>query len=148
MPVCVTSEIGSLKRVLLQRPGRELEHLSPNTMEQLLFDDIPYLYGAQQEHDCFAEILRGCGAEVVYLEDLTADVLRQRPELREPFIHDVIEHAGGSARGYRAALEEYLTAIRDPKLLVQRTMEGVTYQEIFPSRSGRLSRWSGRRRAF
>ena len=62
MPVCVTSEIGSLKRVLLQRPGRELEHLSPNTMEQLLFDDIPYLYGAQQEHDCFAEILRGCGA--------------------------------------------------------------------------------------
>ena len=81
MPVCVTSEIGSLKRVLLQRPGRELEHLSPNTMEQLLFDDIPYLYGAQQEHDCFAEILRGCGAEVVYLEDLTADVLRQRPEL-------------------------------------------------------------------
>ena len=58
MPVCVTSEIGSLKRVLLQRPGRELEHLSPNTMEQLLFDDIPYLYGAQQEHDCFAEILR------------------------------------------------------------------------------------------
>ena len=63
MPVCVTSEIGSLKRVLLQRPGRELEHLSPNTMEQLLFDDIPYLYGAQQEHDCFAEILRGCDYE-------------------------------------------------------------------------------------
>ena len=148
MPVCVTSEIGPLKRVLLQRPGRELEHLSPNTMEQLLFDDIPYLYGAQQEHDCFAEILRGCGAEVVYLEDLTADVLRQRPELREPFIHDVIEHAGGSARGYRAALEEYLTAIRDPKLLVQRTMEGVTYQEIFPSRSGRLSSMVGTKARF
>ena len=116
MPVCVTSEIGSLKRVLLQRPGRELEHLSPNTMEQLLFDDIPYLYGAQQEHDCFAEILRGCGAEVVYLEDLTADVLRQRPELREPFIHDVIE--------------------------------GVTYQEIFPGRSGRLSSMVGTKARF
>ena len=46
MAVCVKSEIGALKKVLLQRPGRELEHLSPNTMEQLLFDDIPYLYGA------------------------------------------------------------------------------------------------------
>ena len=75
MPICVKSEIGPLKRVLLQRPGRELEHLSPNTMGQLLFDDIPYLYGAQREHDCFAQILRDNGAEVVYLEDLTAQVL-------------------------------------------------------------------------
>ena len=41
MPIHVTSEIGQLRRVLLKRPGRELEHLSPETMEQLLFDDIP-----------------------------------------------------------------------------------------------------------
>ena len=61
MAVCVKSEIGALKKVLLQRPGRELEHLSPNTLEELLFDDIPYLYGAQQEHDCFAAILREQG---------------------------------------------------------------------------------------
>ena len=79
MPICVKSEIGPLKRVLLQRPGRELEHLSPNTMGQLLFDDIPYLYGAQREHDCFAQILRDNGAEVVYLEDLTAAGLWRRP---------------------------------------------------------------------
>ena len=77
MAVCVKSEIGALKKVLLQRPGRELEHLSPNTLEELLFDDIPYLYGAQQEHDCFAAILREQGAEVVYLEDLTAEVPRR-----------------------------------------------------------------------
>ena len=54
MPIHVTSEIGPLRRVLLQRPGRELEHLSPETMEQLLFDDIPFLHRAQQEHDRFA----------------------------------------------------------------------------------------------
>ena len=64
MSICVKSEIGPLKKVLLQRPGRELEHLSPDTMEQLLFDDIPYLYRAQQEHDEFAALLRSCGAEV------------------------------------------------------------------------------------
>ena len=106
MPVCVRSEIGALRKVLLQRPGKELEHLSPNTMEELLFDDIPYLYGAQQEHDCFAQILREQGVEVVYLEDLTAEVLRLYPELRAPFIRDVIMQAGGSAIGYRAALTE------------------------------------------
>ena len=106
MPVCVKSEIGPLKRVLLQRPGRELEHLSPNTMEQLLFDDIPYLYAAQQEHDRFAQILREQGTEVVYLEELTAEVLRRMPELRQEFIRDVIARAGGCARGYGATLEE------------------------------------------
>ena len=63
MPIHVTSEIGPLRRVLLQRPGRELEHLSPETMEQLLFDDIPFLHRAQQEHDRFAELLRENGAE-------------------------------------------------------------------------------------
>ena len=115
MAVCVKSEIGALKKVLLQRPGRELEHLSPNTLEELLFDDIPYLYGAQQEHDCFAAILREQGAEVVYLEDLTAEVLRLDPALRESFIQDVVTRAGGSAIGYRAALSEFLSAIRDEK---------------------------------
>ena len=50
MAIHVTSEIGQLKRVLLKRPGRELEHLSPETMETLLFDDIPYLHRAQAEH--------------------------------------------------------------------------------------------------
>ena len=48
MPIHVTSEIGQLRRVLLKRPGRELEHLSPETMEQLLFDDIPYLHRARR----------------------------------------------------------------------------------------------------
>lgn len=148
MPVCVKSEIGPLKRVLLQRPGRELEHLSPNTMEQLLFDDIPYLYAAQQEHDRFAQILREQGTEVVYLEELTAEVLRRMPELRQEFIHDVIARAGGCARGYGAALEEYLSAIRDEKELVQKTMEGVTYQEIFPGSSDRLSGMVGTRARF
>lgn len=148
MAVCVKSEIGALKKVLLQRPGRELEHLSPNTLEELLFDDIPYLYGAQQEHDCFAAILREQGAEVVYLEDLTAEVLRLDPALRESFIQDVVTRAGGSAIGYRAALSEFLSAIRDEKELVQKTMEGVTYAEIFPGRSDSLASMVGTRSRF
>ena len=43
MPIHVTSETGPLKKVLLHRPGLELEHLNPTSLEQLLFDDIPYL---------------------------------------------------------------------------------------------------------
>lgn len=131
MGIFVSSEIGPLTKVLLQRPGRELEHLSPETMEQLLFDDIPFLHRAQEEHDRFAEILRENGAQVVYLDDLTAEVLSREPSLREPFIQDVIERAGASARGYREALTEYLGTIADAKKLVRKTMAGVTYGEVF-----------------
>ena len=60
-----TSEIGRLKKVLLHRPGGELENLMPEYLERLLFDDIPYLKEAQREHDAFADCLRGQGVEVV-----------------------------------------------------------------------------------
>ena len=64
MPIYVKSEIAPLKRVMLHRPGQELEHLTPGTLDRLLFDDIPYLEVAQQEHDRFAQVLRENGSEV------------------------------------------------------------------------------------
>ena len=60
---------------MLHRPGKELEHLTPGTLDRLLFDDIPFLAGAQQEHDQFAKVLRDSGAEVVYLEDLNVTLI-------------------------------------------------------------------------
>ena len=47
MAIQVKSEIGKLKKVMLHRPGKELEHLVPGDLERLLFDDIPYLKTAQ-----------------------------------------------------------------------------------------------------
>ena len=52
----VTSEIKTLRKVLLHRPGAELLHLTPDTLDELLFDDIPFLKVAQAEHDAFAKI--------------------------------------------------------------------------------------------
>ena len=65
----VYSEIGKLQKVLLHRPGKELENLTPAMLERLLFDDIPYLKVAQEEHDAFAETLRNNGIQILYLED-------------------------------------------------------------------------------
>ena len=70
-----TSEIGRLRKVMLHRPGGELENLMPEYLERLLFDDIPYLREAQREHDAFAECLRSQGVEVVYLTDLVVQSL-------------------------------------------------------------------------
>ena len=84
--ICVGSEITALKKVLLHRPGRELLNLVPARLPELLFDDVPFLKVAQQEHDTFAQILRSNGTEVVYLEYLMTDVLTLHPELTEPFL--------------------------------------------------------------
>ena len=69
------SEIGKLNKVLLHRPGEELESLTPATLERLLFDDIPYLKIAQEEHDRFAEVLRENGVEVIYYVDEVAKAI-------------------------------------------------------------------------
>jgi len=53
----VNSEIGKLKKVLMHRPGKEIENLTPELMERLLFDDIPFLEVAQKEHDVFVKML-------------------------------------------------------------------------------------------
>ena len=68
----VHSEIGRLKTVVLHRPGIELENLTPKWLEELLFDDIPWLDLAVQEHDAFAKVLTDHGVEVLYLADLVA----------------------------------------------------------------------------
>ena len=87
----VKSEIGTLKKVLLHRPGNELLNLTPDTLGRLLFDDIPFLPDAQKEHDEFVHILRENGIEVVFLEDLMAEVLELNDEIVDKFIRLELE---------------------------------------------------------
>lgn len=129
MAIHVKSEIGKLKKVMLHRPGQELEHLVPEDLERLLFDDIPYLKTAKIEHDMFAEIMRGQGVEVVYLEDMTAEVLKN-PEKKEQFVRKFIAEGGASAAKVRDQLYEYLINIEDEKELVLKTMSGVRASEL------------------
>lgn len=129
MAIHVKSEIGKLKKVMLHRPGQELEHLVPEDLERLLFDDIPYLKTAKIEHDMFAEIMRGQGVEVVYLEDLTADVLKN-PEKKEQFVREFIAEGGASVAKVRDQLYDYLMKISDEKELVLKTMSGIRASEL------------------
>ena len=78
------SEIGKLNKVLLHRIGKEVEGLVPDNFERLLFDDIPFLKVAQQEHDRFAEVLRENGVEVIYYVEETAKALKD-PEIKKNF---------------------------------------------------------------
>ena len=148
MPVCVRSEIGSLKRVLLQSPGRELEHLVPETMGTLLFDDIPFLQRARAEHEEFAALLRSQGVEVLYLDQLMAETLAAVPGLREMFIRDAVEQAGSVTRGYRAEAVSYLQSVKDDMELIHRVMAGVPRRKIFGKDSGHLADMLGEKADF
>ena len=129
--VNVKSEIGNLKKVILHRPGDELLNLTPNTLEELLFDDIPFLPVAQEEHDAFANILRGEGVEVVYLEDLMAEVLDAKPELRQQFLDQWIYEAGIRTDMYHDIITDYIESnYPNTKDMVMKTMAGINLQEL------------------
>jgi arginine deiminase len=71
----VDSEVGPLRTVLLHRPGNELKRLTPRNNDTLLFDSIPWVARAQEEHDQFAEVLRGRGVEVLLLAEVLSTAL-------------------------------------------------------------------------
>lgn len=86
----VWSDVGPLKKVLLHRPGQELENLTPRYMEDLLFDEIPWLAQAQKEHDNFASVLKDNGAEVYYVTDLLTEIVKN-PQVKSELIKRHLE---------------------------------------------------------
>lgn len=71
----VDSEVGPLRRVLLHRPDLELRRLTPANKDELRFDDVLWVRRAHEEHDAFADALAEAGVEVLYLQELLAEVL-------------------------------------------------------------------------
>ncbi len=126
----VTSEIKPLKEVLVHRPGKELLNLTPDTLQRLLFDDIPYLKVAQAEHDEFVQILRDNNIKVYYLEDLMAETLDYNPEIKKKFLKQFIAEAGVNTPKYRDLVFDYLMSIENSKEFVLKTMEGVQIYEL------------------
>ena len=122
------SEIGKLKKVLLHRIGSEVDGLVPDNFARLLFDDIPYLKVAQQEHDCFADILRKNGVEVVYYADETAKAL-EKPEIKDRFLREMLDEVRFSSRGVKEAVYAYLIAMT-PRALVDKVIAGVRKSDI------------------
>ena len=127
----IYSEIGKLKKVLLHRPGEEIENLTPDLMQRLLFDDIPYLKVARQEHDAFAKVFTDQGIEVCYLEDLIAETLKSRT-LKEVFIEDFVSEAGIKTQLRAEQIKDFYRSFEDPKAMVDKMMAGIRREELKP----------------
>lgn len=125
----VYSEIGKLKTVLLHRPEKELENLSPDILNRMLIDDIPYLKIAQEEHDYFADTLKKRGIHVVYLEDLLAASLINK-EVRIKFLDRLLEESGIKNNDpLHQLLMDYLLDL-PVKQMVSQIIAGVKKAEI------------------
>ena len=125
----IWSEIGTLRRVLVHRPGEELLNLMPEHLDRLLFDDIPYLRLARQEHDRFAQLLTEQGVEVVYLEDLVAESLTEE-SIRRQLVEEYLRDAGIRGEKRIARMMEYFLGF-STKNMVLKMMAGVRKSEIY-----------------
>jgi arginine deiminase len=123
----VDSEVGRLRTVLLHRPGAELARLTPRNNDSLLFDGIPWVGRAQEEHDAFAAALRGHDVEVLYLGTLLSEILTletARAELTEAVLSDV--RLGDTLRRRVADYLSYL----DPVGLAGVLVAGLAHEEL------------------
>jgi arginine deiminase len=123
----VDSEVGRLQTVLLHRPGPELARLTPRNSDALLFDGIPWVSRAQEEHDAFAAALRERGVGVLYLAELLAEALAMsdaRSELTEGVLRDV--RLGDSLR---RRVSDYLGYL-DPTALAGVLVAGLAHEEL------------------
>ncbi|WP_036221374.1 arginine deiminase [Mesoaciditoga lauensis] len=125
----VYSEIGKLKTVLLHRPGKELENLTPTRLKELLFDDIPYLELAQKEHDVLASVLRENGVEVLYVTELLKETLSQDENLREEFLSDVIKYNNITSKSLAERMKEYLRTFPTEEM-IEKVISGVSFKEV------------------
>ena len=125
----VYSEIGKLKTVMLHRPGKELENLSPDILNRMLIADIPYLKIAQKEHDYFAHTLEKQGVHVVYLEDLLAQSLTNK-DVRTKFVDQLLEESNIKKEDpLHQLLMDYLMAL-PVNDMVKQIIAGIRKNEI------------------
>ena len=123
----VTSEVGRLRTVLLHRPGPELKRLTPRNNADLLFDGLPWVARAQEEHDGFAGSLRERGVEVLYLTDLLVEAL-EVPEARADAVAAAVAPTvvGPSLA---TTLRQWLLDLPSPELAVH-LQAGLTHEEL------------------
>jgi arginine deiminase len=129
------SEVGTLRVVILHRPGPELQRLTPRNNDALLFDGLPWVAKAQQEHDAFADVLRSRGVEVLLLGDLLTEALASGAARMQGIAAAVDSRRLGLPLAQE--LSKYLRTL-EAETLARVLMAGMTFNEL-PFDEGELS---------
>ncbi|WP_257351330.1 arginine deiminase [Pseudalkalibacillus decolorationis] len=124
----VFSEIQKLEVVLVHEPDQEIQNVTPEYLEHLLFEDIPYLPNMQSEHQAFSSLLRSHGVEVLYLKELM-EVVLSNEYVKTNFIKDVLHESRYSENGAHDHLFDYLQSLRTSELLAS-IMAGILKTDV------------------
>jgi arginine deiminase len=135
----VGSEVGRLRTVMLHRPGDEIRRLTPRNNDELLFDGVPWVDRAQEEHDAFAETLRARGVEVLQLRDLLVETLAVPAAVEDVLDGALRPEAIGPTLA--TALGEHLRSL-EPAELAGVLVAGIAHGEL-PVSGGLVDRMSG-----
>ncbi|MDO4772109.1 MAG: arginine deiminase [Bacillota bacterium] len=125
----IYSEVGTLKRVLVHTPGKEIENITPDLMQRLLFDEIPYLKIAREEHNAFVNVFQQNGTEVIELTDAIAEIIKD-PSIKEDFIDKFIRETLIRGEGKKHAVKDFLLQLSDEKILIEKMITGIFKKEI------------------
>ncbi|EIL2908518.1 arginine deiminase [Vibrio alginolyticus] len=131
----VGSEVGQLRRVLLNRPERALTHLTPSNCHELLFDDVLAVEAAGEEHDAFARTLREQDVEVLLLHDLLVETLAV-PEAKQWLLNTQISDFRYGPT-FARDLRQYFSEMDDEHLACI-FLGGLAYSELTISSSSML----------
>lgn len=123
----VDSEVGRLRQAIVHRPGVELSRLTPDNVDELLFDDVLWAARAREEHDAFVAQLEGVGVRVHHFADLLAESLDQ-PGARE-FLQQRLMTTSRFGTALDGPLDE-LVAVTPARRLADLLIGGVLRSDV------------------
>jgi arginine deiminase len=129
MPFHVDSEVGLLRQVIVHRPGLELTRLTPDNVDDLLFDDVMWADRARAEHDSFVGGLRDRGVTVHYFHALLTEALD------EPGAREFLQNRLSTATRFGPALDKPLDALvgsTPADMLADLLVGGLLKRDIVP----------------
>ena len=124
----VNSEVGRLKKVLVHRPGNELLKVLPTRLNNLLFDDVPYLEQMQQEHDIFVDVMRKQNVEVLYLVDEMTSLFTNE-SIKKQFIFEWLHKGKILPLKINTLIYDYLLSLPNRECVLK-LIEGISDHDL------------------
>ena len=125
--VGVWSEVGRLRRVMVCAPGLAHQRLTPETCEELLFDDVIWLQQARRDHYDFVAKMQDRDVEVLDLQELLAEVVAEPGPRGWLLDRKVTDDLVGP--GVRQEIRAWLDGL-PPEELADFLIGGVAYHEV------------------
>jgi arginine deiminase len=124
----VVNEYENLKIVLVHTPGSEINQLTPDNLSRLLFEDMPYLPKAIEEHNQFKKKMKENGTKVIEITKLFNDVIK-KSELYKDTIRIFLSEIKQKTAAVLNHVNIFLESI-NRKEFINYFIQGLTYKEI------------------